>query len=114
MTSAIFATGPAGIPEISDHPRLVTAGKDKTGKVGDRRWIAPMATLQDRSAPAPPFSISGAGEAEASVGTQRSGENDAGTTSMFSCLTNMPRVAGGQLPSLRDSSRMRARSFASL
>ena len=38
----------------------------------------------------------------------RNGENDAGTTSMFSCLMNMPRVAGGQLPSLRDSSRMRA------
>jgi enamine deaminase RidA (YjgF/YER057c/UK114 family) len=43
-----------------------------------------------------------------------SGENEDGTTSMFSCLTNMPRVAGGQLPSLRDSSRMRARSLASL
>ena len=33
---------------------------------------------------------------------------------MFSCLMNMPRVAGGQVPSLRDSSRMRARSLASL
>ena len=26
----------------------------------------------------------------------RSGENEAGTTSLFSCLTNMPRVAGSQ------------------
>ena len=42
------------------------------------------------------------------------GENAAGTTSMFSWLTNWPRVAGGQAPVARASSRIRKRSAASL
>src|SRR5271166_6372755 len=33
---------------------------------------------------------------------------------MFSCLTNMPRVCGGQAPVVRASSRIRNRSAASL
>jgi hypothetical protein len=44
----------------------------------------------------------------------RNGENDAGTTRAFSCLMNMPRVAGGHAPVARASSRIRKRSAASL
>jgi hypothetical protein len=48
---------------------------------------------------------------------QRKGENEAGTTSMFSCLIIMlgpPPEGGGQMPLARASSRMRKRSAASL
>ena len=41
-------------------------------------------------------------------------KNAAGTTNMFSCLTNMPLVAGGQAPAARALSRIAKRSAASL
>jgi hypothetical protein len=44
-----------------------------------------------------------------------SGENDAGTTSMFSCFSSAPGgEPGGQMPLATASARMRPRSAASL
>src|SRR5262249_3488115 len=47
-------------------------------------------------------------------GGYRSGENAAGSSSLFSCLIGRTPDCGGHWPPLRDSSRIRVRSLESL